>query len=367
MHTVFLICSERSGSNLITRMVDNHPQFCGPSPTHLIRLLVQHRLAYGDLRVAENWDDLCADAADVLATGLGEWRTQPTALELLDVRPRTLPALLRHVFEGEARACGKERLFIKENHAARLLPFLLTAWPDAQFVYLVRDPRDMALSWKNSAIHRGDVVRAARVWQQDQAEGIAALAQLQDSQRLHRLSYEDLVVVPELELLRLCRFLNVRFCPAMLEFHQAPATVANARQTAAWENLAKPVIAGNARKWQEGLDNTEIALVEAVCAEGDGVLRVPARIGRPADTRGTRGRVAALRAPRQAPVPGTARRRALATRAARDAGAPPRGPRSGPGAGGVSQAGRRAARLALARFAVASGWSGASRRASRQP
>jgi hypothetical protein len=266
MHTVFLICSERSGSNLITRMVDNHPQYCGPSPTHLIRLLVQNRLAYGDLRTTENWDDLCADAAELLATKIGEWRTQPTASELRDVTPRTLPALLRHVFEGEARACGNERLFIKENHTARLLPFLLAAWPDARFVYLVRDPRDMALSWKRSAIHRGDVVRAAHVWQQDQADGIAAIAQLQDTHRLHCLTYEDLVVVPELELLRLCRFLNVRFCPAMLEFHQAPATIANSRQTAAWENLARPVIVANARKWQEGLDNTEIALVEAVCA-----------------------------------------------------------------------------------------------------
>lgn len=260
MQTVFLICSERSGSNLITRMVDNHPQFCGPSPTHLIRLLVQHRLAY------ENWDDLCGDAAELLATKIGEWRTLPTARDLLEVTPRTLPSLLHHVFESEARACGKERLFIKENHAALLLPFVLAAWPDAHFVYLVRDPRDMALSWKRSAVHRGDVVRAARVWQQDQADGIAAIAQFKDAGRLHCLRFEDLVVVPELELLRLCRFLNVRFCPSMLEFHRAPDTIANARRTRAWENLARPVMASKARKWREGLDNTEIALIEALCA-----------------------------------------------------------------------------------------------------
>lgn len=252
MQTVFLICSERSGSNLITRMVDNHPQYCGPSPTHLIRLLVEHRLG------ATDWDDLCADAAELLDTKLGEWRTQPTARDLRGVQPRTLPALLHHVYEAEARACGKDRLFIKENHTTRLLPFLHAAWPQARYVHLVRDPRDMALSWKRSAVHRGDVVRAARVWQQDQAEAIAV--------RAHRLTYEDLVTAPELELLRLCRFLNVRFCPAMLDFHRAPGTVADAGQTRAWENLSQPVIAANARKWREGLDNTEIALIEAVCA-----------------------------------------------------------------------------------------------------
>jgi hypothetical protein len=253
MRTAFLICSERSGSNLITRLVDNHPQVCGPSPTHLIRLLVQHQHAYS------NWDDLCADAAELLATKLGAWHTQPTARELREVQPRTLPALLRHIFESEASACGKERLFIKENHATRFLPFLLEAWPDAQFVYLVRDPRDMALSWKRSAVHRGDVVRAARVWQQDQAEAMAVI----DRMPVHQLSYEDLIVVPELELLRLCRFLGIRFLPSMLAFHENPPTVA----CAAWENLARPVMTDNAGKWREGLDNTEIALVEAVCAE----------------------------------------------------------------------------------------------------
>lgn len=256
MQTVFLICSERSGSNLITRMVDNHPQYCGPSPSHLIRLLVEHRLTDTD------WDDLCADAADLLDTKLGAWRTQPTARDLSAVQPRTLPALLHHIHESEARACGKERLFIKENHTARLLPFLLAAWPQARFVHLVRDPRDMALSWKRSAAHRGDVVRASRVWQQDQAEAIAIRAQLQASGRLHCLTYEDLVVVPELELLRLCRFLGVRFDPSMLDFHRAPGTVA----IAAWENLAQPVMADNAQKWRDGLDNAETALVEAVCA-----------------------------------------------------------------------------------------------------
>ena len=214
-------------------MVDNHPQFCGAIPD------ASHPLARATpASPTSDWDDLCADAAELLATKLGEWRTQPTARDLRAVTARTLPALLRHVFEAEARACGKERLFIKENHTARFLPFLLAAWPDAQFVHLVRDPRDMALSWKRSAVHRGDVVRAARVWQQDQAEAVAAIAQLQDVAR-HCLTYEDLVVVPELELLRLCRFLG-RSLPARdarLPPRRPPRSPRQAGPSA-WENLA---------------------------------------------------------------------------------------------------------------------------------
>jgi hypothetical protein len=263
---VFLICSERCGSNLITRMVDNHPAFCGPSPTHLIRLLVENRHAYGDLRLTDNWLAVCQDAAELLTTKIGHWRTQPTAAELAEVAPRTLPALLRSILEGEALACGKSQLFVKENHAARLLPFLLTAWPRSRFVYLVRDPRDMALSWQRSPVHRGDVVRAARVWQADQALGIEAVAQLRDSGRLHLLSYEDLVTAPDLELTRLCRFLKVPFAPAMLAFHDAPTTIAEASRTAAWANLASPVLVRNIGKFRTALAPAEVALVEATCA-----------------------------------------------------------------------------------------------------
>ena len=36
----FLVSSERSGSNFITKIMDAHQDFCGPSPTHIIRTLL---------------------------------------------------------------------------------------------------------------------------------------------------------------------------------------------------------------------------------------------------------------------------------------------------------------------------------------
>ena len=32
----FLICSERSGSNLIAKVMDTHPDACGPFPPHIL-------------------------------------------------------------------------------------------------------------------------------------------------------------------------------------------------------------------------------------------------------------------------------------------------------------------------------------------
>lgn len=47
----FLICSERSGSNLITKLLDNHSKYCGPTPPHLLRVFYPVLDKYGDLNV----------------------------------------------------------------------------------------------------------------------------------------------------------------------------------------------------------------------------------------------------------------------------------------------------------------------------
>ena len=72
---VFLLCSERSGSNLITRMLGSHPVVCSPSPAHLVRILCENRLRYGDLRVDRNWHALLDDTMALFLTKLGSWHT----------------------------------------------------------------------------------------------------------------------------------------------------------------------------------------------------------------------------------------------------------------------------------------------------
>lgn len=266
---VFLICSERSGSNLVTRMFDAHPGFCGPAPVHLVRLLCDHALRYGPLEEDRWWDLLIGDVVALLETQVGTWRTAPTAEALREaVAPRDAGALLRHVWLAEAHAHGKTRLFLKENHTPRHLPFVLAAFPDARFLLQVRDPRDMALSWKERRELRGDVVRAATTWTEDQAEAARALGQLRLAGRVAWTRYEDLISRPEEELARVCGALGTGFHASMLAFHEDPHTREVAGATEAWGNLARPLISGNHGRWRAGLDEAEARYVEWRCAEG---------------------------------------------------------------------------------------------------
>ena len=263
----FLLCSERSGSNLITRLLDSHPAFCGPSPTHLIRIMSKNLQRYGNLQHEPNWHHLTADAARVLQSQLGRWLTETLGEELRQRVPeQTLGALVRYVYEKEARAHGKEQLFVKENHAHSLLVFLLSAFPESRYVFLVRDPRDMALSYKTTLSHTGGVSEATRIWLHDQQASLEAYSYLRQTNQMHLLRYEDLVKDPEATLQPLCRFLGVAFEPAMLTFHQDPLTQQNAGRLQAWQNLGRPLLAGNTGKFKTGLSELEIRFVEAQCA-----------------------------------------------------------------------------------------------------
>ena len=276
MNLTFLICSERSGSNLITRMLDAHPEVCGPPPTHAVRTFSQNILRYGDLTRDDNWTDLTEDLADLLANQLGAWRTSTPASEIRQAAAeRTLAAALRVPYEREAAAHGKQTLFIKENQTERLLPYILTAFPDSRFVYLVRDPRDMALSWKLSSNHPGRVARGAEVWKQNQERGIACYGFLKPTGRIHLLRYEDLIEDPEREMNRICRFLDLPYSAEMLSFYGQGSTRANASRLKDWENLARPVMSGNSRKYRKALSGPEIEFVEALCRDEMEFLSYP--------------------------------------------------------------------------------------------
>src|SRR5690606_30898833 len=93
---------------------------------------------------------------------------------------------------------------------------LLWLWPDARFIHLVRDPRDVA----RSCIGMG---WAGNVW--TGVERWVTAEQLWDRLR-HRLTearmlevrYEDLLAAPDRVLARTCAFVGVDYAPAMLTY-----------------------------------------------------------------------------------------------------------------------------------------------------
>ncbi len=265
MSFAFLFCSERSGSNLITSIMNGHGEVSGPPPSHLFRLFGLNAWRYQPLQDDENWHAFLADLTEAKKWMIGEWESTTDATIIDAACPdKTIAQAFEHLYAGERRT-GEYISFVKENHTYLFVPFLMSNWPDCQFVYQVRDPRDVAASWVKTRAVPGGVKRAIDVWLEDQQASLDAYRQLKPSGRIMLVRYEDLIKTTQETSRALCKHLGIAYDPAMLNFHLDQRTRRNAKRTQAWENLAKPVLTKNAEKYKTILTKTDIHYVELRC------------------------------------------------------------------------------------------------------
>lgn len=266
MSLFFLMCSERSGSNLISKLLNGHRNICGPSTKHIVNPVARNLFRYGDLSVEKNWEELLHDIFRLMSVDFSIWRKSFSFEELKDIAVcGDIKSLIQNIFLEEAFANGKQHVFIKENHIYEFLPFLLTYFPESKFVYQVRDPRDMALSWKRSPDHPGGIVRAARQWKLDQQQSLKNYYLLKKLGKAHSLKYEDLINNNVYEVRRVLEFLGVPFDRGVFDFHKDKITQKNAEMQKAWNNLSREVIRDNSKKYLTELNAVEIKSIEKIC------------------------------------------------------------------------------------------------------
>jgi len=262
---VFLFCTERCGSNFITKLMNNHSKICGPSTKHIINPLARNYFRYLPF-TKKNWDQLLNDVLSLFNVSFSTWKTRFYLEELQkNVKRGDVVELITYIFNKETVALQKEISFIKEIKSHEFFPFLKQSYPNAKYIYQVRDPRDMALSWKKSGSHKGGIIAAAKQWKNDQQQYLKIKAIEEINNNIAFLKYEELVANTENELKKICMLLNIDFERGMLEMGKDNLTNKNASQQEAWKNLAKPIITNNFNKYREELTSDEIALIERIC------------------------------------------------------------------------------------------------------
>ena len=259
--TIFLLCSERSGSNLICRMFDAHPSFCAPSPSHLLRVFGQNIHRYKASNVG--WTEFKRDLQRLFDAKVSSWCLDQTRLP--ENWPGSFARAIIQVYHREAELNKKQGLFIKENHLYSIWPFIADEVPAAGILFQTRDPRDMAVSWLKSPLIRGGVVRAARMWCQDQEAALRLVASVRSSRRVASVRYEDLVTEPERTLTSACADLEIPFHASMLDFHKNRSAKHQASGSVDWRNVASPLLHDNTGKYCTELNKHQVAYIEATC------------------------------------------------------------------------------------------------------
>lgn len=249
-------------------MMGAHSRIYAHPPYHLGRdviLNLPRALAGGVTGSA--WKILCTHAVEKVRTHQSPAEADRLKAWLL-ARERIDPIeIATYLWQELPEAAQDRHVFVKENNLHHLLPFLLTAFPDARYVFQARDPRDFLASAKAlrkgwMANKFGSLRQALTTWRDDQKGGLAALCLL-GPDRVCLLRYEDLVTDASGELERLCAFLGLTFEPEMLNFHASDAARRVAATIDARKNVAKPLMTDNFRKYRKSLSRRDIRSTEA--------------------------------------------------------------------------------------------------------
>ena len=266
MSIFFLMCSERSGSNFIQKLLNGHNNICGPSIKHIINPVARNLFRYGNINHQDNWNELLIDIHRLININFSAWKKEFSLEDLQKIAPTgNIKSLIRNIFMAEAKANGKQNLFIKENQIYEFLPFLLLNFPESKYIYQVRDPRDMALSWKKNPDHPGGVVTGARQWKKDQQNSLKNYYELEKQGKAYFIKYEDLISNSNKYISEMMNFLGLPHDANIENYYQDEMTKKNAKMQTAWNNLSQGVIADNKNKYLNDLSDYEIKIIEKIC------------------------------------------------------------------------------------------------------
>ncbi len=206
-----IIGAPRSGTTLLRLMLDSHPDLAIPPETGFLPraarlrlpLLLRSRLFHLVTRSTPAWPDFHLDRS--------EFRQ---ALE--QSRPFTLSEGIRAFYRLYAQKHGKFRSGDKTPLYALEMPAIRSLLPEARFIHIIRDGRDVALSLRKTWFTpSNDIATLARFWERIVT---TARGQGRNSSTYFELRYEDLLADTESSLRAICEFSQLDFHPCMLEY-----------------------------------------------------------------------------------------------------------------------------------------------------
>lgn len=220
---IFVIGPERSGTTLLMTMLGSHPRISVPEVAWLYPRFHPYLYTYGDLSRAENLRTLAEEMIFGLKTPFWGLDVNPRTVvdEVLSyLREESFAGVYVTMLEWYAKHEGKPRWGEKTPYNLFFIEAILKDFPNAQFIYLIRDGRDTSAEYLESAFGPTNIYCAATLWKLCQDAVKPWREQLSPTQWLD-VSYEALVREPQPVLDKVCYFLREDYSSEMLAFYKS--------------------------------------------------------------------------------------------------------------------------------------------------
>jgi Sulfotransferase family len=240
---IFIGGQRRSGTTLMWARLNRHPNIVSLPECHFFQH-VDFRSFFKTLR---------SDYRDVFAR-LGVRKSE---------MDQAVASFVDTLFIPRRVEAGAQRWLEKSPENIRRIDYLFRLFPDAQFVHMIRDPRDTLASMKEQAASYKPYWKkfTAEVTGPEWVQCIESGEQWRNRPSSYiEIQYERFVEEPEAVLRQVLSFLGEDWVPAVLD---ASSGAGQEKEG----NEHKPVFRTSVGRWVEGLTPEEVTCVQSVAGE----------------------------------------------------------------------------------------------------
>jgi hypothetical protein len=231
----------RSGTTLLREILNRHPRiYCGAETSMFRRPFWPGHI--------------------VIFWGLDEALLQRQVAQSVN-----LIRFAENFYRAHASAEGKARWADKTPNNIRAIERILTWFPRARFIHVLRDGRDVVCSLRNhpkQKIVNGELVptninrpisACTARWLKDTAKGLA----FRGHPRYMEVKYENLVLDPENQIRQVCEFVGEDFSRRMLEPEDVSDKEGVALRLSCNANAARSISQSSIGRWRRDLTMAE--------------------------------------------------------------------------------------------------------------
>ena len=263
---IFVVGCGRSGTTLLRLMLTAHPNIgIPPEGTFMLGLIGRYYRNGGAL--SESVESFCSEV--FRSDRLSEWNLDRDKVlqRLRSVKYKSYANLVDAVYREYLASLDeqKQRWGDKNIDYVLEIPKIFALFPNAKIIHMIRDGRDIAISYRRLPFGPSNVFSTAMFWRRRTLTG-RRYGRSAGPKRYCEVKYEDLVSRPEQECRRICRFISEDFSLQMLRHHEYnKAKELVPRHRLAWHgHTLEPVTTSRMGQWKHEMCECDRAIFECL-------------------------------------------------------------------------------------------------------
>ena len=247
---VFVLGHGRSGTSILIKLIRKYLKVNFGTESQFIVRYYKSLKNYGDIKKDDNLKRLIIDLSKErwFKRVKKRFGFEPDLTDLfLSIKERTYRGVLDAIFEQFATYHGMERWGDKTPEYIYDLPVLNKLFPEAKYIHIVRDGRDVALSEFKTQFGAKNIYKAAEEWKR-KVGLIHEFGSLLPAERYCEIRYEDFLSRPSDVFQKLISFLKIANDDQVVQFIE--------------KNISSDLKRGNFYKWKNELDRSQRRIFE---------------------------------------------------------------------------------------------------------